>query len=70
MTDEEFWSYVAKNLEYRMDVFDESEDADVVDQSLVYVNTSCPVCGEIRACAWDSEGRPLIHAFGPEDVNE
>jgi hypothetical protein len=23
----------------------------------------CPVCGELTACAWDSEGRALIHAW-------
>lgn len=26
----------------------------------------CPECGEHGACAWDSEGRPLIHALGAE----
>lgn len=26
----------------------------------------CPVCGSDDACGYDSEGRPLIHALGPE----
>lgn len=28
--------------------------------------TSCPECGEVGACAYDAEGRPLIHAPLPE----
>lgn len=27
----------------------------------------CRECGEVGACAWDAEGRPLIHANGAED---
>lgn len=26
----------------------------------------CPECGEAGACAWDAEGRPLIHALSGE----
>jgi hypothetical protein len=27
----------------------------------------CPECGALGACAWDSEGRPMIHTTTPEE---
>lgn len=34
----------------------------------VQVSTEpCPECGATDACAWDSEGRPLIHAVKGEE---
>jgi hypothetical protein len=27
----------------------------------------CPVCGEVSACDYDSDGRPLIHAITEDD---
>ena len=42
---------------------DGDEPVDVVS----YTQEPCPACGETGACAWDSEGRPLIHAIPVEE---
>lgn len=41
-----------------------ASDAATVRRYVVAVGgvLTCPVCGESGACAYDSEGRPLIHA--------
>ena len=36
-------------------------DFESVDQ------TTCDLCGEVGACAYDTEGRPLIHAQEDDD---
>lgn len=64
MTDGEFWEHVAANLSGgpRWDMDDEGPDLDVA------VSTKpCAECGASGACAYDSEGRALIHADGDED---
>lgn len=30
----------------------------------------CPICGELGACGYDSEGRPLIHSGGDEETTD
>ena len=65
MTDEEFWDDVAANLGYPQGPPD---DPDLVaDLDLGLRGPECPVCGELGACAYDAEGRPLIHATDPEE---
>ncbi len=45
-------------------VRDESPDDDYDSDGDVSVyGGPCELCGEASACAYDSEGRPLIHAF-------
>jgi len=39
----------------------EELDFESVDQGV------CDLCGEVGACAYDTEGRPLIHAQGGDD---
>lgn len=58
MTDAEFWDHVADSLNPPQ--FDPSdlpgwEPFDDLDDP-------CPTCGATSACAFDDDGRPLIHA--------
>lgn len=57
MSDGEFWSNVYAD---RGDM--ESEQAPAIDDDLAQrLASPCMECGATGACAWDSEGRPLIH---------
>lgn len=64
MADEEFWDHVARNLGATMpDDLDGPDD----DPDALPVGDPCPECGEVGACAYDSEGRPLIHATSDQE---
>ena len=54
MNDSEFWAHV-----YPSTTTDELYDQPEVDVQIADV--PCNECGEIGACAYDVEGRPLIH---------
>jgi hypothetical protein len=50
---------------------DEEPDEDALIESLPVTSLDtkpCLECGEAGACAYDSEGRPLIHAEVTEDA--
>lgn len=61
MTDEEFWA----------DVYDFAHVPDCdfpdFDEPVSLDATPCEACGEVGACAYDPEGRPLIHAMGGDE---
>lgn len=62
MTDEEFWQHV-----FGRDGWDEEYGAsfDGPGDPMLRANgvtNPCPECGEYGACAYDADGRPLIHA--------
>jgi hypothetical protein len=61
MPDDEFWADVYP----QNDPFDDAEPPAVIPLAV----EPCPVCGEQGACAYDAEGRPLIHTDTelPED---
>lgn len=65
MTDAEFWEHVADNLSggRHFDPFDE----DAPDLDVAISAKPCAECGEVGACAYDAEGRALIHADGDEE---
>jgi len=70
MSDGEFWEHVlgtGTHVEY-----DPDGDPNMPDQAECELNarlaTPCPECGQPGACAYDAEGRPLIHAI--EDSQE
>lgn len=59
MSDGQFWEHV---LQPDAALYPEEPDVDPQVRA-----QPCPECGEHGACAWDSEGRPLIHATTAED---
>lgn len=58
MSDDEFWAHVEPTWGYD----DERPDLDAAIAQDV-----CGECGSTGACAYDSEGRALIHATTEED---
>lgn len=64
MTDDEFWSHVARNL--GMPDPDDQPDWDGPDLNETASMGPCATCGETGACGYDSEGRALIHTTDPE----
>ena len=61
MNDEEFWA----------DVFGEPDplnEAQELDECFgIEAPNPCPECGSVTACAYDSEGRPMIHVVEESD---
>lgn len=55
-------------LAYLMEVPDQPIGADWESIDPVIAGEPCPECGATGACAWDNEGRPLIHAIGSDDA--
>lgn len=55
LTEQEFWEYVL-HTEYPNWI--DSDDPDLDDD---LSQATCTVCGSNGACAYDSEGRPMIH---------
>jgi len=53
MPDDDFWNHVLGQVE----LDDAEPPVDLVPLDV----EPCPVCGEQGACAYDAEGRPLIH---------
>lgn len=56
MTDEEFWVDVAAEMQ---PVGEAEPDEDSGD--FIFADVPCPICDAPGACAYDAEGRPLIH---------
>lgn len=57
LTDEEFWAHVFSSVGEEAFI---EEMEDVVTQIL---SQPCEECGSTGACAYDSEGRPMIHSL-------
>lgn len=58
--DHAFWQRVADNLNDAPAPWDPNGDPGELDVQVS--RESCRVCGEAGACAYDAEGRPMIHA--------
>lgn len=58
MDDGELWERVGRNLQGDL-LYPDPDETDALDVEIATV--PCPECGETGACAWDAEGRPLIH---------
>jgi hypothetical protein len=58
MTDDEFWGHVFR---YREDSPEWEPDIEPA------IDSECPECGAPGACAYDSEGRPMIHSIKATD---
>ncbi len=66
MTDEEFWAHVLDNLTGPVDDIGHPD----YDEPTSLNATPCEECGEVGACAYDSEGRALIHATDQHDTTD
>jgi len=70
MTDGEFWAHVLLPPDDHRD-YDPDDDPNLPDQAEYELDarlaTPCPECGQVGACAYDIEGRPLIHVTQEED---
>jgi hypothetical protein len=64
LNDDDFWAQVNRNLGLAPDPVDIADQYDQaqLDDLVQTLQTTCPVCGSGTACAYDSEGQPLIHA--------
>lgn len=67
MDDATFWEHVLQPDTPPMDYDGPDLDDDPPDDGLPVRADPCPECGEVGACSWDAEGRPLIHALRAED---
>lgn len=65
LDDEQFWDYVLGNRRPG-DPADEL-DVDGTDVAVSSQYDPCPECGERGPCAYDAEGRPMVHVPTPED---
>jgi hypothetical protein len=59
MTDPEFWDYVLLGIEPGTIAPEYEPDAD--ELQAISDLTPCPECGEMGPCAYDLDGRPLVH---------
>lgn len=68
MDDGEFWDYVLNGIEpgTPQDVNDWEPDENFYEYE-PWNREPCPECGGHGACAYDQEGRPLIHAVKDHD---
>jgi hypothetical protein len=57
MSEVDFWDHVLVNLTDA-----EYSPPEPPDPDEVAPPSPCPLCGEVGACAYDTEGRALIHA--------
>ena len=61
MSDADFWAHVYPQEEYDGPSYNGMDDQAI--GPLAY----CEMCGSVGACAFDAEGRPLIHPITEED---
>lgn len=70
MTDGEFWAYVF-GIDDHQD-YDPDDNWDISDLAEYELDTRlatpCPECGQHGACAYDIDGRPLIHVTTEDET--
>jgi hypothetical protein len=63
LSDEEFWDYIfnwdKRWPNWRQNSVYDYDELDIDDT--LPVDQPCPTCRSVGACAYDSEGRPMIH---------
>ena len=73
MTDEEFWAHVLQRTDELVAdrEWDPDDDPNIPDQAEYELEARladpCPECGQVGACAYDAEGRALIHVVEEDD---
>jgi len=66
LTDDEFWDEVWHRLGYGGGPDADPGDDDIREDD-PDLGARCPECGERGACAFDVDGRPMIHAITDTD---
>ena len=70
MSDGEFWEHVF-NRGHAQDDYDPDDDPNIPEIAEFELATRlagpCPECGQVGACDYDAEGRPLIHVTDEDD---
>lgn len=67
MDDGEFWAHVLAQPDPVGERF--PDDAEIAEYELnARLADPCPECGQYGACAYDIEGRPLIHVADTSDT--
>lgn len=61
MSDADFWSHVFPQ-DRNVPEYDWTHEVEVSVLDGVEIAAPCPECGSFGACAYDAEGRALIHA--------
>lgn len=61
MTDGEFWDH-ALNGRLPTDLLPDLDGWEPWEPGTLDSAPPCPECGQLGACAYDADGRPLIHA--------
>lgn len=65
MSEADFWAHVLLPGQGPMENYDPAEDLnhhDLAEMELeARLADPCPACGQVGACAYDGEGRALIH---------
>jgi hypothetical protein len=71
MDDGEFWAHVFGQDGPDQD-YDPDDDPNLPDRAEYEMEQRladpCPECGQSGACAYDAEGRPMIHAVEDDDA--
>jgi hypothetical protein len=68
MTDAEFWEHVLQPTEGRDYEPDEPDDGEIAEMDAERrLASPCPECGQVGACAYDADGRALIHVTEDDD---
>jgi hypothetical protein len=71
MNDGEFWAHVFGQDGPDQD-YDPADDPNYPDPAELELNARladpCPECGQVGACAYDAEGRPMIHVGEDSDA--
>lgn len=72
LDDGAFWDYVLNGHRPGdlIDDYDPDDDSNCPTADEVAISTPCPECGQRGACAYDTEGRALIHAITDRDTEE
>lgn len=67
LSEEDFWNHVYKSLQ---EAYDPVDDGTFIDDIAILMSQPCTICGEVGACGYDAEGRPMIHSLSEEESDE
>lgn len=75
LTEEDFWAHVLSTYAVGDDLAPDPDEwapsTDARGLGIVVISdhvSPCPICHSWTACGYDTEGRPMIHAFYDEET--